>query len=350
MKKLSFKLLAVITLSFFLSFGVMAALVRMIVEYYRLDEGVTVWQYNTLTFLFLFSVIATFIVSFLLLIRHRLKYLQQMTEAVRSIAEGDLGFQVPVKGQDELAQLSGSINIMSQKLKEQFESERKLQQSKNELITNVSHDVRTPLTSIIGYLELLRNQEYHHEEQLAEYIETTYGKTIELKNLVNELFEYTRLSSPDMVLNQSMVDVSGILTQMSGEYVPIFENRNISIELSLSEGLNLFIDVEKLVRVFDQLFSNALKYSDAPSNLKISAYRDAAYVHIAFTNSAADFSERDPNILFERFYRTDTSRHSEGAGLGLAISKRIIELHNGRMHADYQHKLLTIHIELLAGD
>ena len=189
---------------------------------------------------------------------------------MNGIANGKLGLTIEMKGNDELSRLAENVNSMSTELANKFEYERQLEMAKNELITNISHDLRSPLTSIIGYLDLLRKGKYSNQNQLIEYLDTSYSKSKKLESLINELFEYTRLSSPDVKLNMNEADLAGLLEQLIGEYVPIFEKEKLTVVKAIPEDTILAaIDVEKMVRVYENLFMNAIKYSVKPSKLSI---------------------------------------------------------------------------------
>lgn len=232
MKKVSFrnkiiiKLLGVVAVSFFVSFGLTILTFIYIIIPLNLNhylDDLSTFENNILTFLIFALAIFTFIIIFLILVRKKIVYLKLISDNVNDIANGKLGLTIEIEGKDELTQLAQNINYMSKELENTFEQERRLERTKNELITNVSHDLRTPLTSIIGYVDLLKRGQYDSKAQLQEYLETTYLKSQRLKYLIDELFEYTRLSDIDARLNLNEVDVSGLLEQIVGEYTPIFE-------------------------------------------------------------------------------------------------------------------------------
>ncbi|OOR49297.1 two-component sensor histidine kinase, partial [Bacillus mycoides] len=277
MKKVSFrnkiiiKLLGAVAVSFFASFGLtilnfLYIIVPLFIKYDRL--GMFAF-YFAIFFLIAFAIF-TFIIIFLILVRKKIVYLKLISDNVNDIANGKLGLTIGIKGKDELTQLAQNINYMSKELEHTFEQERRLERTKNELITNVSHDLRTPLTSIIGYVDLLKRGQYDSKTQLQEYLETTYLKSQRLKYLIDELFEYTRLSGIDTKLNFNEVDLSGLLEQIVGEYIPIFEKESLIVQKSITEEtIPIFIDIEKMVRVYENLFMNAIKYSMKPSELSI---------------------------------------------------------------------------------
>ncbi|GIN57338.1 hypothetical protein J8TS2_16570 [Lederbergia ruris] len=274
-------------------------------------------------------------------------YLKLISESVNHIANGKLGMTIGIEGKDELTQLAQNINYMSKELENKFEYERRIENEKNELITNVSHDLRTPLTSIIGYLDLLKKGQYDNKLQYQECLEIIYSKSQRLKYLIDELFEYTRLSSPDVKLKLSEVDLAGLLEQIVGEYIPIFEKEQLSVQKSIREEyIPVLMDVEKMVRVYENLFMNAIKFSLKPSELhiKLEAKRNKAILKVS--NKTEKPPVNDVNKLFERFFRGDKARrNNHGTGLGLAISKRIVELHDGIICAEYKEGWMNFILE-----
>ncbi|EOO12519.1 sensor histidine kinase [Bacillus cereus] len=354
MKRVSFrnkiiiKLLVAVAVSFFASFGLtilnfLYIIVPLFIKYDRL--GMFAF-YFAIFFLIAFAIF-TFIIIFLILVRKKIVYLKLISDNVNDIANGKLGLTIGIKGKDELTQLAQNINYMSKELEHTFEQERRLERTKNELITNVSHDLRTPLTSIIGYVDLLKRGQYDSKTQLQEYLETTYLKSQRLKYLIDELFEYTRLSGIDTKLNFNEVDLSGLLEQIVGEYIPIFEKESLIVQKSITEEtIPIFIDIEKMVRVYENLFMNAIKYSMKPSELSICLELIGNKAILKVSNKVEKPPVSDPNKLFERFFRGDKARKDDqGNGLGLAISKRIVELHHGNIHAEYKDDWMSFIVE-----
>ncbi|MED2125718.1 HAMP domain-containing sensor histidine kinase [Bacillus thuringiensis] len=346
--KIIIKLLGAVAISFFISFGLTILILAYVIDpLFIKHEEFGMFEFNVaMLFLFAFAIF-TFIILFLILVRKKIVYLKLISDNVNDIANGKLGLTIGIKGKDELTQLAKNINYMSKELENTFEQERRLERTKNELITNVSHDLRTPLTSIIGYLDLLKRGQYNNNTQLQEYLETTYSKSQRLKYLIDELFEYTRLSGIDAKLNLNEVDLSGLLEQIVGEYIPIFEKESLIVQKSITqEIIPIFIDAEKMVRVYENLFMNAIKYSMKPSQLFICLELMDNKAILKVSNKVERSPVSNPNKLFERFFRGDKARkNNQGNGLGLAISKRIVELHDGNIHAEYKDGWMSFIVE-----
>jgi signal transduction histidine kinase len=297
-----------------------------------------------------FLTLGLFTLCFLLIINTKIKYIKYIAERVKKISNEDLGATIEIRGNDELAELSESINFMSKELKYRREKEKEIEIAKNELITNVSHDLRTPLTSIVGYVDLLRKKEYKNEEQLYEYIDTIYHKSQNLQILIDELFEYTKLTTPGIKINYSSVNLNGLLEQMIGEYVPIFSKEDLTIKRDIPEkDIYVEVDIEKIVRVFDNILINAKKYSYKPSDIHVKLNSKNNKVTVSISNRTDKIQVENLDLLFEKFYRVDTSRKDNGgSGFGLAIAKRIVELHGGKIWAEYKADIITFNIELNA--
>lgn len=296
-----------------------------------------------------------FISGFLILTKNKMDYIQELSNTVHIISTGDLKYAAPVKGNDELTNLAKSINVMARDIDERIEEERHLEKTKQELITNVSHDLRTPLTSIIGYLGLAQSQKISPKEK-DEYIDIAYSKSERLKELINELFEYTKLQSPDNKPNFTAVNLVDLLDQLIEEMIPMAEERGLSITKSVvKKDIFLKADVPQIVRLFENLISNAIKYSftSEPILLSVHGIDVSGYVTISIENTIDEISDEEISKMFERFYRLEKSRSSEtgGSGLGLAISEGIVHLHEGKIYAEKiteQRIAITVKLPVLS--
>lgn len=297
----------------------------------------------------LFIAIAVFTFSFFYITKRKMNQIEELAKGVREIAKGDLSYRIKKKGMDEIALLTENVNHMAEAIMINIEKERRIEKQKNELITNVSHDLRTPLTSIMGYLRLLREGRYDNREQYEEYIKIAFSKSEQLKNLIDDLFEYTKLTNDNIILNQHKVCINELLDQLIEELVPQAEERNLEFEKNfLEERLYASLDSEKIVRVFDNLLMNAIKYSTSGREIKVSVKKQQNSLQICVSNYSEPFTNEELGNLFERFYKKDQSRTSvsEGSGLGLAIAKSIVELHAGEIRANYQEGILQFLILL----
>ncbi|HGE5783072.1 HAMP domain-containing sensor histidine kinase [Bacillus sp. FSL K6-0042] len=290
-----------------------------------------------------------FLFSFFYITKRKMRQVEAMAEGVKEIAKGNLQYRIPQKGQDELSLLAVNMNQMAKELFSNIEKERKIEKQKNELITNVSHDLRTPLTSIMGYLRLLQDSKYESKEQHNEYVRIAFSKSEQLKNLIEDLFEYTKLTNEKMVLEKQEVCITELLEQLIEELVPQAEEEGlILVKQFPKERVYAAIDSEKMVRVFENLLMNAIKYSKDDGEIKVSLQRQRRNIQITVANHSEEFTKEELGNLFERFYKKDQSRSrvTEGSGLGLAIAKSIVELQGGEIRAEYEDGIIQFIVSL----
>lgn len=254
------------------------------------------------------------------------------------IAQGNFEHRIPPSREKDLQEFIDSIHILVDSTVAAMEEERRLEQTKDELITNVSHDIRTPLTSIIGYLGLVEEKRFKSPDEAYGYVNTAYKKSRQMKILVDDLFEYTTMRQTNTPLNIIEFDMGQLLEQLAIDFQIEAEQIGMTIEIhSSAENATMEGDSEKLVRVFSNLLSNALKYGKDGDliRLEIEAL-DSEDLRIIIKNNGAPIPEEALEQLFERFYRAESSRSQESAstGLGLAIAKSIVELHQGTITAN----------------
>lgn len=208
---------------------------------------------------------------------------------------------------------------------------KEAEQKKNDLVVYLAHDLKTPLTSVIGYLTLLHDEKQISEELQRKYLKISLTKAQRLEELINEFFEITRFNLQNVHLEKTGFSLSTMLLQLSEEFYPVLSEKNIECNVSIQEDLVLYADADKIARVFDNLLKNAVAYSDQDSVIQIRAIEQGETMIIGFQNQGKTIPEHQIKHIFEKFYRLDSSRSSKtgGAGLGLAISKEIIELHGG---------------------
>lgn len=299
-----------------------------------------------------------FVEIFFKLIDFTIEYIRKLRRSIQQVTSGNYGVQCEVEYDDELGSLAANINVLSktllakekesEKLKEKeraaLDIERNAERQKNELITNVAHDLRTPLTTIIGYLELIKDDTALSKEDVHKYSGIAYEKSIRLQEMMDDLFEFTKLDNADIKLNKSMINLSGLIMQMTDEFYPSFKDCNITPIVDLPEE-NIYVqgDGQLLARVFDNLISNALKYGYHNTDLKIEVSGDEKYATVKVINHGDTIASEDIPLLFNKFYRTDSSRNSKtgGTGLGLAITKNIVDLHHGDISVTSDDQITT---------
>lgn len=304
-----------------------------------IPEGQIVYETNTDPMAGNIAALLTFLLSFYFITNRKMRYVEVVSHGLIEIAKGNLDHRIEKCGEDELSSLADNINFMAHQLKNKIENERKSERAKNELITNVSHDLRTPLTSIKGYLGLIKEKKYKEDDQLEEYVNIAYNKSEKLELLINDLFEYTKLTNEGANINKQDIALNGLLDQLIDELSFISEENKVTIaEEFINEKVIVNIDPNKTVRVFENLLMNAIRYSLKPGEIKVILTREKDVALVSVQNKCDNLSEEDLEKIFDRFYRVEKSRasHTGGSGLGLAIAKNIVELQGGRIEAKYK--------------
>lgn len=268
--------------------------------------------------------------------------LHHIISELHYIAEGHYEHRIATDFSSDMKKVVESIHVLVDSTVQAMEEERRIEQSKDELITNVSHDIRTPLTSIIGYLGLIEQGSYKDQEELLKYTQTAYNKAQQMKILVEDLFEYTRVRQTTTPLTLSEFDMVQLLEQLAADFEFESKKKNMQIEVTSKQDVIMMeADTEKVVRVFNNLVSNALNYGDDGLQISIEVEKIESEVIISVNNDGNPIPPQSLNQLFERFYRVEESRSQEtgGTGLGLAIAQSIVELHGGYIYAKSDEKL-----------
>lgn len=281
-------------------------------------------------------IIGIIILIYVFITRKKFRRLANVFEATEKMKNGELDKPLEIKGEDDVAKLAGNINGIVEKLKEITLEEKKAQKTKNDLITNVSHDLRTPLTSIIGYLNLIETDEYRDEVQLRHYTGIAYEKAKRLNVLINDLFELTKMQNGVVVLRTSKVNLVELLGQIVSEFQYQIKCNEMESRVRFSDDkLVVNGDIDKLVRAFENLITNSIKYGKEGYYIDIVTKKIGNFALVQVINYGEEIPEEDIKYIFDRFYRVDKSRNSEegGSGLGLSITKNIIELHKGTISA-----------------
>ena len=276
--------------------------------------------------------IGIFTVTFLLLQEKSMRYIARISDAMQSISEGDLNITVDIEGDDEFSVMAASLNKMVEDLRELMDKEREAERTKNELITNIAHDLRTPLTSITGYLELLSGDTALDPEVQKKYIGIAYVKTKRLEKLIEDLFGFTKLNYGKMSMHVARVDVVKLLSQLLEEFYPSFVDKNLSYELQSNVPAQVITaDGNLLARLFDNLINNAIKYGADGKRILVKVHGAEDQVTVSIVNYGYVIPSEELPLIFNKFYRVEQSRSTNtgGTGLGLAIAKNIVDMHGG---------------------
>lgn len=290
-----------------------------------------IWSYQRII-IALFVVIDAWVVWWRLRRRYHLYQMNHIIGELHYIAQGHPDHRIPFRLKGSEQHVISSVNALVDSAVKSMDDERKIEKSKDELITNVSHDLRTPLTSIIGYLGLIEDKQYQSEEDILKYTHTAYEKAKQMKNLVEDLFEYTKVQQHGAPVNIMRIDLNQLLEQLTASFELEGQHRGIEISSKVVPNpLMIEADPEKLGRVFNNLVANAFKYGNGASYIRVDARQRADQVEVTVANDGTPIPAQSLDHLFERFYRAEASRSraTGGTGLGLAIVKSIVDLHHG---------------------
>lgn len=288
--------------------------------------------------------VVLFLMFYLMITYRKAKSFIAIIEETEIMANGDLDRVIQVNADGDIKNLAENINNISKQLKDITVAERDAQKTKNDLITNVSHDLRTPLTSIMGYLELIDNDQYKDEVTLRYYVNIAYEKSKGLNLLINDLFELTKMQNNTINLEKVDINLVELLGQVVAYFEYQFKNANMESRINFSKDkLIVNADAGKLVRAFENLLSNAIKYGKDGYYVDVVTKLQENMAVVQIINYGQLIPIIDLPYIFDRFYRIEKSRNSNisGSGLGLAITKNIIELNEGTIKA-YSNENKTV--------
>ncbi len=286
---------------------------------------------NYLELIILFAMVASFLIMFQLCMPWFTRYFDQMVQGIDQLANES---NEPIQMDAELEFMETVLNEVKDKLKLQAMEAQQAERQKNDLIVYLAHDIKTPLTSVLGYLSLINENPDLSEADKTKYMQIALEKTHRLQALIDEFFEITRYTLQTVSLDKQPIDLSYMMIQIADEAYPQLLKKNQHIDINVPEETYVYADSEKLARVFNNLLKNAIAYSPAGSKIKIAANSDDHYISIGFSNPGT-IPKSELNLVFEKFHRLDSARSSAsgGAGLGLAIAKDIVQLHGGKIQA-----------------
>lgn len=323
-KSIGVQSLVLLTVIFFWGFGTMLAI--------AVREMILIWLPATL-----------FIgIPVLVLMLKRFSYLNVLMRETEAMAMGQLNQAVPVRGSSPLAGHARQLNRLKEGVKISMSEQAKSERLKTELITNVSHDLRTPLTSIITYTDLLKAPVLSDEERLS-YAGILDRKSQRLKTLIEDLFEVSKMASGNIELQRTKLDFAQLLQQALAEHAEDIGQSGLDFRVSLDETpVYIYADGQKWWRMLDNLILNSLKYALPGTRVFVSLSESAGEAEFVIKNITRYELGGNPDELFERFKRGDASRQTEGSGLGLAIAQSIVELHGGALKIDVDGDLFKV--------
>jgi signal transduction histidine kinase len=276
----------------------------------------------------------------------RMGYLNRVMKQTEDMAAGRLTSAVEVKGKSPIARHAENLNDLRKGVELSIKEQAKSERLKTELITNVSHDLRTPLTSIITYTDLLKNPDLTEEER-AKYVGILDQKSAKLKTLIEDLFDVSKMASGNVEIIKRRVDLAQMLQQAAGEHEEDFTAAGLDLRVAIhDQPVYAEVDGQKWWRVVDNLLLNARKYSLEGTRVYVSLRTVSGMAEFSVKNVAKYELSENVEELTERFKRADTSRHTEGSGLGLAIAQSIVDLHGGQLKIDVDGDLFKVIVKI----
>lgn len=272
-------------------------------------------------------------------------YIEEMVSSIEQLFTVDTEL---VSLPAELKDVEDKLNKIKYISQENKRLAMEAEQKKNDLVSYLAHDLKTPLTSVIGYITLLHDEQEISKELRQKYLNISLKKAERLEELINEFFEITRFNINNITLEPTKINLTRMLEQINFEFKPFFTTKNLSCFVKADKDVEILGDAKKLERVFDNLIRNAINYSFENSEIRILQVQTEQGVSIRFINHGNTIPPNKLIHIFEQFYRVDTSRNTKngGSGLGLAISKEIVELHSGSIVAFSENQVIEINVFL----
>ena len=273
--------------------------------------------------------------------------LVKLKKATKNIKEGNLDFVLEVEGNDEFSQLCQDFEEMRKRLKESTEEKILMDKENKELISNISHDLKTPITAVKGYVEGIMDGVADTPEKMDRYVRTIYNKTNEMDHLINELTFYSKIDTNRIPYTFSKLNVEDYFSDCAEELGLEMETRGIELVYAnyVEKGVQVIADGEQIRRVIHNIVSNAIKYMEKPKGIIQLRVKDVGdFIQVEIEDNGKGIAAKDLPYIFDRFYRTDVSRNSSkgGSGIGLSIVKKIMEDHGGKVWATSRLGIGTI--------
>lgn len=316
--------------------------------YHDYDRALETYQRlfrNRLEWFWLMGLFVIFLVSMWIYLRNFTKYFYEINRGIDALIEENQG---EVILSPELSLTERKINHIRHTLEQRKSEAAVAEQRKNDLVVYLAHDLKTPLTSVIGYLTLLRDEGQISEELREKYLSISLSKAERLEDLINEFLEIAKYNLSTITLQYGQINLTRLLEQLVFEFQPILEKKGLTCRLAAAEDMMLNCDAGKLQRVFDNLLRNAAAYSYDQTEITVEAQSRGGEIILRFSNHGGTIPKEKLERIFEQFYRLDPGRGAGGAGLGLAIVKQIIALHKGTITAASENGLTVFTVTLPA--
>ncbi|CAH0228914.1 putative sensor histidine kinase TcrY [Peribacillus frigoritolerans] len=284
---------------------------------------------------FLLVFITLSILFFFLLTKPYSAYFNEISKGIHYLAQGDFKHRVQILSNDEFSDIAQGINLASEKLEQAIERGDFSESSKEQLVVNLAHDLRTPLTSVLGYLDLILKDDNLTENQIRHYLTIAFTKSQRLERLIDELFEITRMNYGMLLVEKKQIDLSELLVQLKEELYPVFEKNDLIARMNITSPLSIMGDGELLARVFENLLINANRYGYEGQYVDINGFIDSEEVVIQVINYGDAIPPDELPHIFDMLYTGDKAptHHENSTGPGLFIAKNIVEQHNGTISA-----------------
>lgn len=304
------------------------------------------WTFrNHIELVFVAGTVLVFFVTFRIWLNWFVRYFMEINRGIDEIGrESTEEVSLP----PELAATEKKINTIKHTLEKQKTDMKLAEQRKNDMVMYLAHDLKTPLASVTGYLNLLRDEGQISEELRQKYLSVALDKAERLEDLINEFFEIAKFNLSNITLQYSRISLVRMLEMLLYEFQPMLREKNLQCNLMAPEDIMIRCDADKIQRVFDNILKNAVIYSFEGTAIEIAAVGQGEFAEITFTNHGDTIPKEKLERLFEQFYRLDVSRSTSGggAGLGLAIAKQIVELHNGTITASSENETVEFKVTL----